>query len=389
MKNLIKYASLLFAAAMLFSCGEKENPESEFKIAADKNLIQTFGGDYATITVTLGGKPVKEEVVFFDGNNKPIEIPDFKFSTTTPGEHKIIASYGTYISEPLSIMAISVKLPETPTDPKPGSTEFKSRMLVTEVTTTGCTFCPGMKSILHPALEDKGLADKVVFTSCHNRTIGNVADPAYVHTSYADFNPPYLFCDMYTGTGYYQTWSSNDIIKKLDEFYAQKQNGGTAGIAASSSLADGQLVTKVTVKPSVTGNYRIGAFLLEDGVYGKQTGGGVQDWMSTHDSVIRYIDSKYFSGDGGERFFGHSMGKIEAGSTADYAFVWMLDEIWTAGSDKSEIYGGSVWKPFVEEKLHLAIFVSTVGEDENGNQFYYVNNVIDCPANGQKPFDYK
>ncbi len=393
MKNLFKYTSLLVAAAMFFACeGTVDNGEdggdtgSVLKLTADKNLIQTFGGDFATLSVTLDGEPVKEGVVFFDGNSNILEIDGFKFKAETPGEYQIIASYGTYLSEAVSVKAVSVALPETLADPNPGSTEFKARMLVTEVTTTGCGYCPGMKSILHPALEDESIAEKVVFTSCHNGIIG-VADPAYVHTTYADFDPPYLYCDMYAGFGYFQTWGAGDVISLLNKIYGQKQNGA-AGIAVSSSLADGQLVAKVTVKPSVTGDYRVGAFLLEDGVYGKQTGTGVQDWMSTHNSVIRYVDSRYYT-TSGEKFYGHSIGKINAGETSDYVFVWMLDDIWTAGSEKGDIYGGTPWAPFVEEKLHLAVFVSTIGKDEKGNEIYYVNNVVDCPANGKKPFEYR
>ena len=81
MKNLFKYASLLMAAAMLFSCegtvdpdgptpGPEPEPEKlELKIASDRNLVQT-GVDEATITVTLGEEVITKDVTFFDGNNK-------------------------------------------------------------------------------------------------------------------------------------------------------------------------------------------------------------------------------------------------------------------------------------------------------------------------------
>ena len=79
MKNFFKYASLLAAAVMLFSCHGYYDPndpanggsggpvdDGVLRIKSDKNLIQTFGGDYASLTVTLGSKVITEGVTFFD-----------------------------------------------------------------------------------------------------------------------------------------------------------------------------------------------------------------------------------------------------------------------------------------------------------------------------------
>ncbi len=268
MKNLFKYASLLFAAAMLFSC-EKPGNDEGLVLKSDKNLVQTFGGDFATLTVTLDGKAVTEGVTFFDGDNKVVEIPDFKFSATEPGEYKLIASYGTYLSEPLSISAISVEIPKTPADPNPGSTSFKARVLLSEFTTTGCKYCPGMKGLVHASMEDAAMADKLVLTECHSGTMGGVKDAGYIKTGYEDFSGstgfPFMFCDMYLGFGYYPTWTVNDINKIFNDLHSHKE-ADAAGIAVVSSLKDGQMVVKVTVKAAKSGNYRIGAFLLEDGI---------------------------------------------------------------------------------------------------------------------------
>lgn len=141
----------------------------------------------------------------------------------------------------------------------------------------------------------------------------------------------------------------------------------------------------MTVKAAVDAEYRIGAFLLEDGIYGVQSGGSAEDWMNTHDGVIRYIDSQY----GKDQYFGHSVGVVEKGCTADYVFDWDLDVIWSEGALKGEQYGNYYWDEFVMENLHLVVFVSTIGTDDKGNQFYYVNNVIDCPINGLTPYEYK
>ena len=284
------------------------------------------------------------------------------------------------------------EIPETPADPKPSSTDFKARTLITEFTTTGCSWCPSMKRVLHGALEDAETADKVVMTACHSSLVNSVKDPAYIRTGYEDFSGatglPFVFCDMYYGFGYYNGLSAKDLMGLFDELCTEKE-AAAAGIAVTSSLEDGQLVAKVTVKAAQTGSYRVGAFLLEDGIYGKQTSAGEDDWMHNHDNVIRYIDSRYYSNAGREQFYGHSVGEVEAGKTADHVFVWMLDDIWSKGALAGEQYGGYYWDPFVENNLHLAVFVSTISTDDKGNEYYYVNNAIDCPVNGQTPYEYR
>ncbi len=386
------------AAAMLFACSGHEpddngggGSDDKLVLTSDKNLIQTFGGDFATLSVTLGGKPVTEDVIFFDANKKVVDVPDFKFSTEIPGEHQLIASYGTYLSEPVTIKAIGVEIPQTPADPNPGSTGFKARVLLTEFTTTGCTYCPGMKRLIHGAMEDAAIADKVVFTACHSGLINNVMDPLYIKTGYEDFSKstgfPYMFCDMYYGFGYYPTWSVNNMTDIINQLYGNRKDA--AGIAVTSSLVDGQLVAKVTVKAAKAGNYRVGAFLLEDGIYGKQSNVGAgEEWMHTHDDVIRYIDSQSYIG-GKETYYGHSVGRIETGKTADYVFVWDIDEIWKTGNKNCGIYGGCDWDAFVIENLHLAVFTTTTGTDLEGRESYVISNAIDCPVNGQTLFEYK
>lgn len=403
MKNLFKYASLLMAAVMLFSCngtidpsqgepgpGPDPTPEDlTLKIVSDRNLVQT-NVDVAVLTVTLGDEVVTEDVVIYDKDFNVLDLPDFKFTATKAGDHVLWASYGTYNSEEITIKAIDVPIPETPADPEPSSTDFKARVLLTEFTTTGCAFCPNMKTLLHDALEDASVAEKVVLTACHPGIIDPVADPGYIRTTLDDFcnagNFPKLNFDFYYTFGNYNVGKS-EMQSMINEFYSSKE-GVAAGIAVNSSVNDNKVIAKVTVKAAEEGEYRVGAFLLEDGIYYVQSGGSAKEWMNTHDGVIRYIDSKYYSAAGKDQYFGHSVGKIEKGKTADYVFDWDLDVIWSEGALNGELYGKYYWDEFVMENLHLVIFVSTLGTDSKGNQYYYVNNVIDCPINGLTPYEY-
>lgn len=410
MKRFFNYASLLMAAVVLFSCQgtvdpdqiepnpdpnpEKPTPEKpkpepedlELKLTASRNLVQV-NVDEVILTVYLGDEVITDDVTFYDGNFKVLNIPNFRYIAPKAGDQVIWASYGTYNSDEILIKAIDIPIPETPEDPQPESTDFKARVLMTEFTTTGCAYCPNMKILLHNALSDENMADKVVLTACHSGLINGKADPAFVKTTFDDFcnvsGFPNVNFDMYYSFGNY-TVGASEMRQLINDMYSVKADVA-AGIAVNSALYDESLVAKVTVKAAVDAEYRIGAFLLEDGIYGVQSGGSAEDWMNTHDGVIRYIDSQY----GKDQYFGHSVGVVEKGCTADYVFDWDLDVIWSEGALKGEQYGNYYWDEFVMENLHLVVFVSTIGTDDKGNQFYYVNNVIDCPINGLTPYEYK
>lgn len=414
MKNILKYASLLIAAVMLLACegtvdpeqnqpgpdtekpdnGKPDNPDQgtqepedlTLKIVSDRNLVQT-NVDVASLTVTLGDKVLTEGVIIYDGDNNVMDLPDFKFKADKSGDYVFWASYDTYISDEITVKAIDVPIPETPADPRPSSTDFKARVLMTEFTTTGCAYCPNMKTLLHNALEKEEVADKVVLTACHSGLINGKADPAYIRTSFDDFCSvtgfPTVNFDMYYSFGNYNIGTS-EMRGMIDDMWSSKVEVAS-GIAVNSSLKGEKLLVKATVKAAADGAYRVGAFLVEDGIYAVQSGGSAQDWMNTHDGVIRYIDSKY----GKDLYYGYSVGNLEKGNTADYVFDWDLDVIWSEGALNGEMYGNYYWDEFVEDNLHLVVFVTTAAQDQKGNTYYYVNNVIDCPVNGMTPYEYK
>lgn len=396
MKNIFKYASLLAAAVMLVSCQGTIDPSAGngsdgiLKIASDKNILQAKV-DKATITVTLDGEVITEDIVFFDGENKPIKMDGFEYVAPSAGDHVIWASYGTYISDEITIRAIDIPIPATPEDPNPSSTSFKARVLMTEFTTTGCGYCPNMKKLLHDAFADKAVADKVVLTACHSNLVNKKPDPAYIKTGFDVFcnatNFPCVNIDMYSMFSNYNA-SLSDFKAMVNTLHSGKEQVA-AGLAVNSSVKDGSLVAKVTVKSAKDATYRIGALLVEDGIYGVQSGGAAESWMNTHDGVIRYFDCQYYNKSGGEQYYGYSVGNVKKGETADYVFAWNLDNIWAVGCKNGNMYGGVDWDPFVMDNLHLVVFTTTIGEDEKGDQYYYINNVIDCPINGNTPFEYR
>ena len=380
MTRIFKYASLLMAAVMLFSCSGQQdttdgtdNVGSALQLSTDKNLIQA-GEDIAILSLTLNGEPVTENVTFFDDDNQVLDLADFKFSTDKAGEYVIWAAYGTMNSNKITITVVATAIPATPEDPAPESTSFKSRVLVSQFTGTGCGFCPMMMERLHPILEDEEKSQDVVWVACHSY---NEEDPAYLPTGkYSDFYGggfPSLNLDFVIKVANNQGNTTESIWSTINS-QNQVKKDFASGIAVNAKLVDGQVIAKVTVKAAETAEYRVGAMLLEDGIEKTQTS-ATADWMNIHDACIRYVDA-------GQKATGHKLGSIEKGKTADYLFVWNLDDIWQKGSIECQS-----WEAFVEENLRMAVYVVSITK-VNGQDAYYVNNATYAEFNEETPFDY-
>lgn len=392
MKKLFKYASLLFAAAVLASCGDPIDPETPdgpdtpdpekpeqvtgtLTLSVDKQIIQSNGTDAATLTVLLDGKAVSSDVIFHDSmnNDAVIEINNFRFTTTQTGEYGIWAEYKTLISNEVKVTSFAAEIPSTPSDPDPKGTSFVRRSLLTQFTGTGCVNCPGMKTLLSSVFEDKAMADKVVRTAVHSY---NEDDPAFISKYVTSSSYPMINMDFVGSTGYTAGTTPADIKNWMDGIYSEQE--AMAGIAVNSAYKDGQLVIKAAVKAAVEGQYRIGALLAEDGIEGTQNGAkpGETD-MHIHNHCVRFADCA-------SNYSGHKLGTIKAGETVEYFFAWDLNDASMQWNKKP--YGGSLWKAPVMENAYLVLCVYV--QDSTGRSII-VNNAVTAQIGTSVQFDYK
>lgn len=387
MKNIFKYASLLLAAAMLSaSCegiedtpGDDPEPpvtvEGDLTLTIDKDIIRPDGKDAAVLTVKMGEVVVTEGVTFFDGDNKVIDVADFKFKTSAAGVYQIWASYLTFNTDKVKITAVPAGMPETPADPDAENTSFHRNVLLVQFTGTGCTNCPGMKNILKEVMAQDGIKDKVVKVSAHNY---NEDDPAYLNKQQFPGvgGYPMISLDMYG----YQELTTGLTYKHVTDWINERhaEEDAKAGIAASVSYVDGSMVVKALVKGAAETNVRVAAFLVENGITGQQAGAGANDTeMNTHNESIRLADC-------GTEAVGHALGRITAGQTLEYKFIWDLNgnrQQWNLMP-----YGGTLWAYPVIENCYVVVCIYT--PVAGGNECC-VNNVVVCPINGQVQFDYE
>lgn len=362
MKNIFKIASLLSAAVMLFSCegtidnGDNGGDGNELTVSVDKSFIQSNGTDVATIEVKFRNQVVTEGVTFYSGLDL-VTVDDFKFTATEDGVYTMKAAYKTYQSDEFTITAIPVPVPASVEDPQPSNTNFVKKVHVTKFTGTGCGFCPQMNQAFRLAEENHGINDLMVLASAHTY---NADDPAAISAPLDDAmgvtGHPFVVFDMAVGFNNYN--APDALAQCIKDQYAKP---AMAGISVNSVYADETVVVKATVKAAEAGTYRIGAWLLEDAIYGAQISAMVPE-DNYHDNCIRIVDSKASV----TNYSGYRLGNLEAGQTVDYVFYMPLKSDWKA------------------ENMHLNVFVTVA--DQTG--YYSTTNVIDCPIEGQTPFAY-
>ena len=98
MKSLrnLSILSVLFSFLLLpLSCSltgsdPQTDPDlqGDVTLEVDEPLIRADGKSFAVLSVKVGGVEVKEGVTFYDAaTNSPVDIPNFEFTTTTPGKY--------------------------------------------------------------------------------------------------------------------------------------------------------------------------------------------------------------------------------------------------------------------------------------------------------------
>ena len=380
MKTLLKTLAIFCLGAFAFvgceQSGGDDNGGTATKLllVADKSTIYDNGEDCATFTLYYDGMTLTEGYELYAGETP---LAGNTFSSTEIGSVEVWAAYGTVISNTLSINVIATPpaAPAAPEDTNPSKTNFKRRVLLTQITGTGCQYCPLMINAVHQAMTG-AYGNDAVLAVAH---LYNDNDPAYLYDAQTLDNSlgtagsaPHLFMDLNKqyNTSYTKAAIDKNIQARLDEVATR------GGIAVNSEYhaEEGYIVLNATVKAAQTAEFRIGAWLLEDGISATQSNpqgyapvDGVD--FNTHDDCIRLADSKYTT----SNYTGYSIGEIEAGKTTSREFAFKLKDNGKGSKN--------TWN---HDNLRVIVFIST----KEGNN-WFVNNVVKCPKDGSVDFEYE
>ena len=368
MKTLKSLLMLCIAAFLCGACTENGGDgNGALTISANPSSIMA-NVETAQLIVKLGNKKLSaDEITLYNEKGAVIEVPNLQFTSDTPGTYGFQAAYshptnGDMLSNFITVRVTKeVAMPEAPVDAEPSNLNFKRAAMYIRFTGTGCGACPTLANALHtvmPAYEGEVFecavhqfnSDDPAFLAAPQ--IGGVLGASAYPHSIMDMSHSYKASGAIS-SGYLQQLF-NRALSRVE---------ARAVVAANTKLdtESNSISVLAKVKVNTAGEYRIGAWLLEDNIYGKQTS-ATQDWHNYHNNCVRYIDSKYSSSD----YTGHSVGNLGKGEYADWRFIFDLDEMW------------------VTENCHVVVFVSSKESDGK----FYVNNIIDVPLNGSVGFNY-
>ena len=367
--------------------------ESGLTATVSTNLIQV-GRSYATFIIrydgaVLSADEISKVSVYDAANDTKIEISkdstigsEFSYvaATDESGTEYLLLAYSPNAAgtrsfwvgyktkntreTPISITAVASDIPSRPADAEPNNTSFTHRALFTQFTGTWCGNCPYMIAAFHYLFEDATYKDKFVHTAIHSGDIFRVALPDgrdLASTLNYTNRYPFVLCNL--SMGIENSLVESNIGNLMGAIETTMQTDARAGIAVRTELKDNMLLARASVKVSHTGEYYIGAWLVESGLYAQQGNSTnmTDDYIDIHENVVRIADSNTSD------FKGHSLGSITKGERADHLFVMELNPEWKV------------------ENCHLVLFVSTTQH----KQFGITNAVRTTSLTSGVDFEYK
>ena len=259
-------------------------------------------------------------------------------------------------------------------------TDFNHRLLLIDHTGVNCGYCPIMTDRLYalanwsnPSYDFK---DYYYEVQCHGGAFAKSGvDPAYSdaakvvdayqRTTKGLFRGyPALVVNYATGVvdrGSYD-WEFVEV-NMANAFSAyRKSSGADAGIALKSKTQSNSLTVDIEVTSAKSQQYRIAAWVLENGIYSPNQASAESMRHKTYNHVLRAIGGAYSSSD----ISGDSLGTIEVGKRATKSFTITLDNSW------------------VTANLEVLVIVSA----PNASGVYEVVNTALCAANGERGYEY-
>ncbi len=360
--KLTKFFALALAALAFVGCGEPTpdgpdvKPTGDAVLVANNNSVEVNTPIEFTVT-SADGADLTAEAVIFDKSNDYTVVAN-PFTPTMDGDYEFYAVVGDIITNTVKVSVVPT-IPALPADSQPENTVFHHRILLVDHTGNTCGYCPQMMKALKIVAETGDYHSKYYEAMAHTYSNG---DPAFsgaasvISNHHGVSNYPSLTYNFYHTTQ--SSYNDAHIMGQIDALW--KAEGADAGIAAAATLASKSVVVNTEVKAAVANDYRITAWLLEDGIYAKQTN-ATEEWMNTHDNAIRQRVSS-------DNISGVDLGTLAVGETVSTALT--LNII------------GNKWN---RDNLKVMVIVSA----KNAKGQFDVANVAICPMNDVVTYDYK
>lgn len=302
------------------------------------------------------GANVTNDATIYDKSHDFAQVEN-PFTPTVDGDYTFYAVVGDAISKDFKV-TVTPEVPALPEDTDAANTSFKHRILLVDHTGNTCGYCPHMMKALKE-IEDGGEFHGKYYEAM-SHSYSNT-DPAFsgaaasISSHYGLQGYPTLTYNFYHPTS--SSYNAEHIKSQINALWKESAD---AGIAASTNLATKSVVVNAEVKAAVDGEYSITAWLLEDGIYAKQTN-ATAEWMNTHNNAIRQAATT-------SPLTGYELGALKAGETAEQILnLTIARDTWN------------------RDNMKVMVIVSKKGD----NKKYDVANVAICPINDSITYDYK
>lgn len=226
---------------------------------------------------------------------------------------------------------------QIPTYTVPDYTQSKRRSLLIQFAGTRCPNDPYWSSAIMDLQQDENYRDKFIVAVAHtyNDDIGSyhlALNAPYNTLAYVmgvNSYPTAIFDMHYSYGNNGRSGNKQNLINYIDSI---QNDEVVAGISATSSLNNNIVTATVNVTAYKDGEYRVGAWLVEDGIIAPQNNSsGIFDYdFDIHNAVIRIADSNLEGGI--YRYRGYSVGELNIGQTAKHEFTMELNENWNANN---------------------------------------------------------
>ena len=366
--KLIKLFTLIISAAAFVACGgdsngdDKHTPKGNVKFTADCVSVEINHPITFTVIAEDGTDITAEATIMDKTDNRFVIVPN-PYTPTEDGEYTFFASGANFISSEIKVNVVP-SIPALPIDAQPENTSFYHRILLVDHSGTTCSYCPEMMKILKE-LEEGDYHDKYYEVVSHSFNSNDPAssDAAYfVKGHFGISSYPALTYNFYHDTISSHQGGAAAVKTQINKLW--KAEGANVGIAATTSLATKCVVVNTEVKAAATNDYRITAWLLQDGIEATQSGGSA-DWMHIHNNALRQrVNVNAISG--------IDLGNIVAGETKTTALTLDISK--------------KKWELKNESKNNFKVLI--IVSEKNSKGKFDVANVVLCPIDESITYNY-
>ncbi len=299
MLRFFKY-NLLATALLSVGCSSDEGSEGAddsqlsttpyLELVPSVNFIVAGAQDQVTFTLYADQVALEDSADFViyrvDGDTSTA-LSSPSYSIDMAKEYYFYATYLESQSAQITVKGVD-SMPEAAADPSPEKFDsFRKHALGLLATGTDCPNCYKLIAPVHE-FEQQDVNGDLIMTEVHEYPL----DPMKCEASYwmdqrmGRLGFPTLRFNLSGKPEYYiatSNYASVDDVATIVEYIMSTP--AQCAISATSVVEGDLLQIRADIKIAVEGEYKIGAMVVEDGIYAPQVS-ATGDWMNTHNAVL-------------------------------------------------------------------------------------------------------